>query len=457
MSSGDTTPQAAAGAGTDTVGMVHGRRNHILGVTAGAIGVMGQAFLRCELIFAGLIYALTGSLMYVAIVSVINKGGVLAFQLLASTFLEHRPKKMPYYVAIILLRAAAYASLIGVMWMLTWGVAPAVLTLFFGVYLLSQIFGGTGYVLYMDMVGRMIPRHRLGSYFGARNFLGNALAIAAGLFIVQPLLTRENVPLPSNYLLVVLIGAVLSTVSMIVFTRCREEDGPSAKERTTLAESLRRGAHWLRTDHNYRMYFWVRVAFRINIIGFVFFIPYGSEKLRAGDRTAVALLGGLLVAVMQASRVLFSVVWGRLADRTGFRVCFAGAGACFTLAPALALLAPRLPTTFVLPLPGLATSLDLPLAVYLLALIAIAAAMQASMIGGNHFVVSCAPPDRRPSYLGFANTVTSPLALLAIPIAWLAPRTDVSAVFLITLVAGLASLAAALRMRSPANPAADRR
>ncbi len=444
MSSPDSTPDPDAVAGTHTVGMVHGRRNHVLGVAAGAIGGMGQAFLRFELIFVGLIYALTESYMCVAIASVINKGGALAFQLLASTLLEHRPKKMPYYALIILLRATAYASLIGVMCLLTPDVGPALLTLFFAVFLLTQIFGGTSHVLYMDMVGRMIPRHRLGSYFGARNFLGSALAIAAGLCIVQPLL--KNVPLPSNYLLVVLIGAVLSTASMIVFTRCREEDGPSAKQRTTLRESLGRGAQWLRTDHNYRMYFWVRVTFRVNVLGFAFFIPYGSEKL-GGDPKSFALLGGLLVAIYQASRVLFSVVWGRLADRTGFRACFVGAGVCFVLAAALALLAPRLPAVFALPLPGLTTCLDLPLAVYLLALMAIGAGMQASMIGGSHFIVSCAPPDRRPSYLGFANTVTSPLALLAIPIALLAAHIDVPVVFLLP---GLASLAAALRMRSPA-------
>ena len=67
------------------------RRNHVLGVMAGALGSMAYAFLHPDLIIAGMIYALTGSWHLVAVTSIINKAGFLGPQLWASSRLEHRP------------------------------------------------------------------------------------------------------------------------------------------------------------------------------------------------------------------------------------------------------------------------------------------------------------------------------------------------------------------------------
>jgi len=423
----------------------HARRNRRLGVAAGAIGGLGQAFVHPELIIAGLIYALTGSPALVALVTIISKAGALAPQLWASSHLEHRPRKMPSFVLVTVVRSVGFAGLLAAMWLLTRQVAAVPLALFFAAYLLTCVCGGTGHVIFMDMVGRMIPTQRLGSFFGARYLLGSMLAILAGVAIIQPVLGR--VELPVNYLLLAAVGGLLAIADMTVFARCREEDGPRAEQRTTLRESLQRGMRWLRTDHNYRMYFWGRIAFRINYLGLAFFIPYGTERLRYEGRGGLAVLGGVMVATMQLSRLAASVIWGRAADRRGFRACLIGGGVCFFLAPSLALLAPILPPAFQVPIPGAAGTLDLPLTVYLLALVVLGLGFQGNMLGGNHFIVSSAPPHRRASYLGFLNTVTSPLTLLPLAGAALAAKAGMSAVFGLAVIGGLVSLLSALRMR----------
>ena len=48
----------------------HARRNHTLGVAAGAVGGLGTAFVHPELIIAGLVDALTQSTMLVAVVTI---------------------------------------------------------------------------------------------------------------------------------------------------------------------------------------------------------------------------------------------------------------------------------------------------------------------------------------------------------------------------------------------------
>jgi len=430
-------------AGSDKV------RNYRLGVAAGAIGGLGVAFLHPELIIAGLIYALTKSAMLVALVTIISKAGSLGPQLWASTYLEHRPRKKSSFILIIVLRALGAAALVGAIWLLNRQVSTVSLAVFFGVYLWTCLCAGAGHVIFMDMVGRMIPMTRLGSFLGLRNLLGSVLAILAGMTIVQPIL--GGVELPSNYLLLAIVGGVLVMTAMTVFACCREEAGPRARRRTTLGESIRRGIKWLRNDHNYQMFFWFRIAFRINYLALAFFIPYGTEKLSHHGGGSLAMLGGVMVAAIQLSRLGASVVWGKMADRWGFRTCLITSGVCFFLAPVLTLLAPILPQVFQVPIPGAGWTLDLPLAVYLLALAVFGAGNQGSIIGGNHFIVSSAPSRRRPSYLGFVNTITSPLALLPFAAALLAKNAGISTVFVLVVFSSFISLTSALRMRRADN------
>ncbi|KPJ73180.1 MAG: hypothetical protein AMS14_06675 [Planctomycetes bacterium DG_20] len=179
-----------------------------------------------------------------------------------------------------------------------------------------------------------------------------------------------------------------------------------------------------------------------------FFIPYGEQTLRSsGDVAGVAVLGGLMVATFKLSRLASSAVWGWMADARGDRAVLIGAGIGFTVAPALALAAPVLPEAFRLPIPMTGRSLDLPLLVYLAALVAIGAAFQASIIGGNRFLVGRAPPRRRLSYVGFLNTVTSPLTLLPLLAAAVAGHFGMTMLFAVIVAAGLLYLFWAVRVR----------
>ena len=93
--------------------------------------------------------------------------------------------------------------------------------------------------------------------------------------------------------------------------------------------------------------------------------------------------------------------------------------------------------------------LDLPLTVLLLAMPLIGAAVQGAIIGDNHFIVSSAPPKRRPSYLGFVNTVTSPLSMMSLVAAAMARALGFSAVYWPVIVGGVLGLLAAAALKGP--------
>ena len=425
------------------------KRNRVLGITAGSVAALSHAFLHPELIIAGLLYTLTGSPMLVALVTVINKGAVTMPQLWASTHLEHRPRKMPYLLLVGAIRTVCFAGLIASLWLMAEGLTALTLALFFVAYTLTCICAGAAHVVILDISGNMIPPSQLGSFFGLRNFVGTILGMIAGVAVMQPILTRMETP--ADYLVLVSVGAALALAGVGIFGLCREGINSHPQRRTTVTESLRRGFHWLRIDHNYRMYLLCRLAFRINYLGLAFFIPYGSEKLASGGTGNLAVLGGILVATMQISSLSASLIWGRVADRWGFRPCFVGAGVLFLLSPSLALLAPMLPTMFNLQLPGCAHSLDLPLTIYMIALAAVAAAIEASYVGGHYFTLTNAPDGRRSSYVGFINSVTTPLTLLPFVGAVIADHVGMSMVFVVVVGGGVLSLLAAVRMKQPVN------
>jgi MFS family permease len=445
------------------------RRNYVLGVLNGTLGTAAYDFVHPDLILAGLVYTFSvpafgnrWAYFLVAVLSIVNKGGSLLPQLFVSSYLEHRPYKRPFYAGLTVLRAVGAALLVTAIWLMASDVSAVTMGLFFFAFLIIAVCMGAGHVITLDMFGRMIQLDRIGSFLGTREFLGGALSLVAGLIVVQPILNRGgpssgNPVLASNYFVLGVIGSALTLVAMVFLILCREEEGPRAKRRTTFGESLIRGWRWLKRSSDYRSYFWLRVAFRVNDLAMAFFIPYGEQKLRAaGDPVGIAVLGGVLVATFKLSRVVSSALWGWMVDRYGDRACLVWTGVCFVLAPSLALLAPLLPGVFAVPIPGSQAHLDLPLSVYLLALTMIGGAYQGSIIGGNRFLIGRAPPRRRLSYIGFLNTVTSPLTLLPMLAAVVAGHFGVTTLFVAIVGGGFLYLFAALRVKPETGLAAQR-
>lgn len=198
----------------------------------------------------------------------------------------------------------------------------------------------------------------------------------------------------------------------------------------------------LHEEPNYRWLLVIRVLNRFNFLCFAFYVPYGVERLGAGN------MSGVFVGSMAASRLLSSLLWGRMSDRRGNRLCLMLSAGCFCLGPAAALLAPRLPSVFELSLPFVPVPLDLRLLAYLGALCFAGLALEGQVIGLNAFMLESAPADRRPSYVAFLNTVTFPLtflpALAGLVVGRSAARLD--ALFAFVAFSGVLTAAAGRRL-----------
>ena len=436
----------------------HVRRNSLLGRVSGAMAGLANGFMHPSLIVAGFIFAITESYFLVALIAIIDKLGVLAPQIAASSLMEHHSRRRPFFVGLTVARVAAFGALVLCIWLLGRSVTTTGLFAFFSAYAVLSIVTGATHVVFIDMTGRYIPTHRVGAFFGTRSFLGGGLAVLAGLLVIQPILGGRlgNLAPPDRYLLVAVIGLVLVAADMGTFSLCREAPGHRARRRTSVGESLRRGWVWLRKNRDYRCYFWMRVGFRLFFLGLAFFVPYGKEQLGA-DATAeeVALLGGVLVATFRLAGVLSVTVLGRLADRLGSRAVMIWGGVFMLAGPLLTMAATLMPTAFQWAVPALSRPVDLPLVAYLLGLACLGVGLNGVIVGGNRFVVTTAPPARRASYMGFVNTATCPLALLPLLGAYFAEQFGIGVVYWLVAAGGLISLVAAASMSDAAARPAE--
>jgi hypothetical protein len=430
-------------------GAEHVRRNYRLGIIGGAIATTANDFIEPDLILAGFIYAATGSKLLVGILAIMNKLGGLGPQLLAGSLLEHRKDKMSWYVGAMIIRAFALASLTASIFMLAKGFSAGALTMFMLSFLVICICGGFAYVITMDMIGRMIPAEKLGRYLGIRNFGGQTVAILAGIFVIQPILGKGGA---YNYFILAIIGSILVILSMVMMSMCKDHEHKTARRPSSLLISLRRGFKWMRLDRNYRLFFWQRVMFRFEYIGLAFFIPYGKDVLMKESTANIAILGGVMVATMKASRIVASIMWAKTMDPRKCKICLACGGAGFAAAAMLALIAPIMPIVYHVALPMTHLDLTLPLTVYLLALMMLGLANESLNIGGDTFVMTSAPGHRRLSYVAFTNTVTSPLTLLPLAAAWLANLLGVTSLFVMVLASGLMTVWLARKMTFAPGP-----
>lgn len=388
---------------------------------------------------AAYVYELTGSNALVGLLTTVNEAGMMGPQLYLSSLIEHRPRKLPSFVVMHLVRSVALGALFAGMWVST--SKPAVgLTVFFVACFAFRVAHGGGALAFMDIIGKTVDPRRLGGFLAWRALLGGILALVAGFLAVQPMLHR--IAFPRNYALLGGAGVVLTVASGFAFFFAREDPMKRAPKPRNLAGAVRGGLADLRADRNYRLLLALRLLMRVNGLTLAFYVPYGIDRLGAVG------MAGVFIGVISASQLVSSPFWGSMSGKRGNRVCLIWTGFFYAMSPLAALAATRVPQLVAWSPPGVTFALSLPLGVYLLALALFGFAHQGNIIARNAFVVEIAPEDRRPSYIAFLNTVSLPMTFLPALAGWAigGSTRGLDALFVAVTITGALTLAVASRL-----------
>lgn len=396
MSSGDIILVVKELEASSDIAIRHLRRNFILGVLNGALFHFSNALISPSLVLPLFVRYLTDSHLLVGLIPSIQEAGWFLPQLVASRYVQHRPRKKVYYSATAIVRAGSWGLLTIALFTLG-GSRLLLLAIFFSLLVVFSFSGGVAGISFMDIVGKAIPVTRRGAFFGSRNFFGGILAFMGG-FIVKYALDQSGYPFPANFGLLFTLSFLALSVALFFFTQVVEPVEPVHEGEVALLQQFRRALEIVENDARYRRFLSLRLCLMATQMATPFYILYARDRLGIPEGMV-----GLYLSAMTVVSVGSNLIWSRISDRRGNKLLIQIASIVGLSIPLSALLIPHLSGLFS---PG---SLGYLFGVVFALLGSYTAGAR---IGNINFLLEISPAAERPIYLGFTNTLLG-MALLA--------------------------------------------
>ncbi|MEO6457383.1 MAG: MFS transporter [Chloroflexia bacterium] len=418
---------------------LHARRNFRLGVVNGIMFTLVEALIAPTLVLAYFISGLGASNVLVGLLPAILSGGWFLPQILVATRVQGLPRVMHWYRRVGILRTFCLVLLT----ISTVALADeptlllAVFFLFFTIYAFSA--GVTG-IPWLEMVGKIVPPRRRGTFFGLRSFWGGLLALAAAGPIGAIL--SENLwglTYPYNFAFLFGITTIIVAVGVLAWSSIREPAATSVAPAISVRALLKRGASVLRQDRDYRSFMIARILISLATIADPFYVVYAKQALGAPAVTV-----GLYLGALAAASLLSNFLWSPLADRASNRLVMSLTVVAFAAVPFSALL-----------LSFLKDVVDNGLLFTLFALVFILSglAVGAARIVNNNMLLTIAPASERATYIGFLNLVLGIVIFVPVLGGVLVDFLGFTILFVLSLALAAVGLAASLQMsaKRPTN------
>jgi len=412
------------------------RWNFLVIVLDASFFFAGFAFLDPVAVLNILLDELSGSKVIVGLMSALQRAGWLVPQLLAASFVLHRPRKKPFVIYPCLLSRLPFLVL-AVAFNVPWGRAHPQALLLLLLICFSVFFFGDGFsgVPWHDIVGRAIPANLRGRFFGSMQFLGGILAIGAGA-VVRRVLSDQSLPFPYNYgrlFIFLVMGMALSTLFLALI---REPPGPAAEEAQPLPRLLRAVPSTLRRYPRLRRLIVGQILCGFAGLAVPFYALYGRSRLGLPPAAS-----GLFIWAATLGSVGASIIWAYLSDRFGSTAAIRGVSWIVIASPMMALILPTLA-----PIMGVEGAMAY---IYAVVFLLTGAIWGGTWIGFTNYVLEIAPPHIRPLFLGLQATLSAPTVIMPVLGGWLLSVLPYEALFALVAGAGVVSTVYVYRLPEP--------
>lgn len=351
---------------------------------------------------------LTNSAILIGLISAIH---VLGWQL-PQLFTAHRVSQLKRYKPMVMFftifERVPFLGLAIVAWFIPKIGTTTALLLTFGLLIVQGVGGGLAANPWQSMIGKIFPRERWGIFFGIQSSASNLFlavgAVSAGLIL------EKNVPNVS-FTICFLLAVAGFTVSYIAIALTREESI------IPVGEGIEQKDYWkdirkiLKRDTNFRWFVVVRILAQLGTAGFAFYTVYVVRFYGVDEATA-----GVLTGVMMISEMIFNPIMGWLGDHWSRRGVMALGMVAAAVSAGVTIWAPSVNWFYLS---------------YILA----GAAYVAVWTIVLSMTLDFGRAHEKPAYIGLANTLVAPTALL-IPLfaGWLADTVGYQATFLATAI-----------------------
>jgi len=253
-----------------------------------------------------------GSQFAVGLALSVKALGMMLTPMIGANLIEHRKRVLPVGFLtggamrlMVLLIALSGFLLEGEATL----IAVVVCLLFFG------LFQGMQGVIFNFLMSKVIPVSKRGRLTGLRNFLAG-ITSAAVAWVGGHFLLGED-PTAAGYSSVFLLAFVLTSVGLLLLTAVREPQPPTVQHKQGLRDRLSDMPQLLREDPAFTRYFLARSLATMGRMAMPFYILYAGESLGLTGQ-----LLGIVTFAFTIAGTLSNLVWGYVADRTGFRAIF---------------------------------------------------------------------------------------------------------------------------------------
>ncbi len=389
----------------------HLRHNFIVNVMDGAFFGLALGFASFVTVLPLFVSTMTNSAVLIGLIPAIHNVGWQLPQLFTARQVTGLSRYKPMVVMTTIHERLPFLGLAAVAWFLPRLGREVALVLTFGLLTWQGLGGGFTATAWQSMIGKIIPaRHRgffLGTQAAAASLFASGGAILAGVFL-------ERLGSPLDWTTCFLLTSVSMAVSWVFLAKTREPDRPPADGDENRSDFWRGVIAILQRDINFRWFLSARLLSQMAAVAFAFYTIYAVRCHGMTEGTAGLMTGALLAAQMAANPLM-----GWIGDRWSHRAVMAVSALAATASALLAWWAPDTNWFYL---------------VFILA----GVANVAFWTTGLTLTLEFGAEAERPAYIGLANTLVAPGAILAPLVGgWLADSAGYPAVFLASAVCGL--------------------
>ncbi len=395
----------------------HLRFNFTIGMLDGSFFGLGMGFASFTAIIPLFVHHLTDSALLIGLVPAIHNIGWQLPQLLMVGWMARVQRYKPLVLLMTINERVPFLLLAIVALQVSRWANSTILVITFLLLIMQGCGAGLAANPWTGMISKVMPRDILGTFFGTQSAAFNAFA---GISAVLAGIILDRIDAPRNFSICFALTFVCMSLSFLFLSMTREPKSTPARQDS--GEALwSRSLAILRTDKNFLAFLVVRILSQFGGMAFAFYVIYAVQQYNMSDGAA-----GVMVAILLIGQVVLSPVMGRLGDRWSHR----GVMSLGALGAALSAI-----------LAWQATSVQWFYGIFLLEAVAVIAIWTTPLALSVAFARH---PEERPIYIGMANTLPAPAAILA-PIfgGWLADIAGYPVMFVLSAVFAL-SMAAAL-------------
>lgn len=404
------------------------RYNFTVNVIDGGFFGLGLGFASFVTVLPLYIATLTDTAVLIGLVLAVHNVGWQLPQLLTAGHVARLPRFRPMVVRMTLHERVPYFFLGIIVWLRPTIGTGLTLALTYVALIWQGFGGGLTATAWQSMIGKVMPAHLRGRFYGVQNAAANLLA-SAGALAAGLILTEISSPADFSILFFGCFIAMMTSWRFLASTR--EAITPPVGAPENQREFWRSIRDILRRDRNFRWFIVARVLSQIAMMAIGFFTIYAVKVHGMSEATA-----GVMTAIMMISSTASGPLFGWLGDRWSYRHTLSLASLCASLGALIAMIAPS--------------------TVWFIAVFALSAVPQMAWFAIQMaFLLEFGTPHERPAYIGLSNTLVAPATLIA-PLlgGWLVDYISYQVMFGVAMVAGvMTALITTAMLRDPHQPA----